>query len=35
MKKKIKLLVIAKKGVSPRKAIAMGNKKQPAKKVKC
>lgn len=35
MKKKVKLVVTTKKGVSPRKAMAMGNKKQPVKKVKC
>jgi len=35
MKKKAKLVVTVKKGVSPRKAMAMGGKKQSAKKTKC
>ena len=35
MKKKTKLVVTTKKGVSPRKAMAMGGKKQTVKKAKC
>lgn len=34
MKKKVKKVISAKKGVSPRKAMAMGGKKQ-TKKSKC
>jgi len=35
MKKKTKLVVTTRKGISPRKAMAMYGKKQPAKKAKC
>lgn len=35
MKKKTKQVITTKKGISPRKAIAMGGKKQPMKKGKC
>lgn len=35
MKKKVKQVITVKKGVSPRKAIAMSGKKQTVKKGKC